>query len=239
MGERPVASHSALAAADLSTSQYLAVKVDTNGKWALATAADDAVAILQEKTASGAAGNGMYLGCSLAVFGGTITAGDKLAVNASSQVVLALPGDVVIGRALESGVANDKKTVLLTGSHRKGSSGKVIPFVFDLADISAATMISLFLPGFRGVIKKLSATVLKAATTGAKAATLTPRVNATTPTGGSLALTSANMTPIGAVVDSTAVTAGGDFGPTDTLSLVAAGVTAFAEGRASIAIHVE
>lgn len=239
MGERPVSSHSAAAAADFTASQYLAVKIDTNGKWALAVPGDEAIAIIQEKALSGVFVNGMFLGVSFAVFGGTVTAGDKLTVDASSRLITASPGDAIVGRALESGVVGDKKSVMLTGGQRAGGSGKVIAFVFDLADIANGAIVSLFLPGFRGTIKKLSATVLKVVTTGAKLATITPRVNATTPTGGSLALTSANMTPLGNYVDSTAVSAGGAFGPTDTVGLVASAVTTFIEGRASIAIHVD
>lgn len=239
MGEKDIHSHSAAAAADLSAKQFYAVTLDTNGKWALATAGAEAIAILQEKTAITVFGKGMLLGHSLAVLGGTVTAGDKLASDANGKLVTALPGDAVVARALESGVLNDQKTVLLTGCSRAGSSGKVIGFVFDLADVANGNIVTGFAPGFRGTIKKLTATVLKAVTTAAKLATINPEIDAVDCTGGVLALTSANMTPIGAHVASSAVTALGTFGPTSVIDLEASAVTTFIEGRALIAIHVE
>ena len=119
--------------------------------------------------------------------------------------------------------------------------GSVVSWVFDLADISAADIVAKFIPGFSGRIASFQATVLKAATTGAKAATITPQINpaggADAPvTGGGLALTSNNMTPIGAVVAAAAITGANTFGPTDGISLLGSAVTAFVEGRVQLSL---
>lgn len=110
--------------------------------------------------------------------------------------------------------------------------------VLDLADISAATM-AKFTPAIASRIKKVQASVLKAATTGGKAATITPQVNAVAVTGGVLSLTSANMTPIANEVDGTAVVSDGkDIVPAGVaLTLVASAVTAFVEGRVEITVE--
>jgi hypothetical protein len=96
-----------------------------------------------------------------------------------------------------------------------------------------------FTPGFAGRIKKLSAYVIDPVTTGAKLATFTPAIGGVATTGGALALTSANCTPVGAKVDGSAVTAGYDFAATDEITLVASAVTAFVEGQVVAEMFLE
>lgn len=121
------------------------------------------------------------------------------------------------------------------------AAGSTVPFVFDLADIAAGDIVSKFTPGFGGRIKSFQAVVLKAATTAAKAATITPQINPAggadvAVTGGALALTSANMTPGGAVVAAAAITGANTFGAGDSISLKASSVTAFVEGRVLLSL---
>lgn len=113
-----------------------------------------------------------------------------------------------------------------------------------LAGITAADQVAKVIPGFTGKLIKTQALVVTAATTGSKAATLTPQINvsggADAPvTGGVLALTSANMTPAGAVVAGTAVTAGNTFGASDGISLLGSAVTTFVEGAAMIILTIQ
>lgn len=117
------------AAADLTTKQFLAVKVDSNGKAAVAGAGQFCAGILQNKPASGQAATVAYGGISKAIAGGNITAGMTLAANADGKLVDAAEAVVdtsdagaaadavvssnVIGVALASGVAGDVIPVLV------------------------------------------------------------------------------------------------------------------------------
>lgn len=112
----------------------------------------------------------------------------------------------------------------------------VVSFPFDLAKLAAVDVVAKWQPGFAGKIVKFQATVLDPATTAAKAVTLTPQVNAALGadapvTGGVLALTSANMTPIGNTVQSTAITAANTFAAADGISILGSALTAFVEGK--------
>jgi len=116
--EVPVFNITLVAGADLSNSQYLAVKVDANGKAALAGAGEDAVGVLQNVPKAGEAATVMVLGITKAIYGATVTAGDKVMVDASGKFIpYAAPGagetNHVIGKALTSGAANEEGTVLL------------------------------------------------------------------------------------------------------------------------------
>lgn len=68
------------------------------------------------------------------------------------------------------------------------------------------------------------------ATTGAKLATVTPAIAGTGTTGGAVALTSANATPLANKVVGSAVTALNTFTAGQELTLVASAVTTFVEG---------
>lgn len=105
----------------------------------------------------------------------------------------------------------------------------------DLKNDIAATM-QTFSLGFAGTITKVTFTVTVPATTAAKAATLALKVGSTAVTGGAVALTSANCTPTGAIVAGSSVTGTNTFLATDTLTIVATSITAFAEGQGILAI---
>lgn len=96
-----------------------------------------------------------------------------------------------------------------------------------------------FTPGFKGTIRKITASVTDPVTTGAKLGTFTPAIAATGTTGGALALTSANCTPVGAKVDGSAITALNAFGATDEITIVASAVTAFVEGQVVIYLYLD
>jgi len=94
-------------------------------------------------------------------------------------------------------------------------------------------------PGFAGKIRKISAYVTDPVTTGAKLATFTPAINGTPVTGGALALTSGNCTPVGAKVDGSAITGLNAFDSNDEITLVASSVTAFAEGQVAALLFLD
>lgn len=109
----------------------------------------------------------------------------------------------------------------------------------NLADIANGDVLTGYVPGFNGKILATHAFAAKAATTAAKAASLNWEIGTTDTTGGVLALTSANMTPQGAKVDASAITAANVFTNTDALSLEASGVTAFVEGVVHVVTLLE
>lgn len=110
----------------------------------------------------------------------------------------------------------------------------------NFADLATGDLVTALKPGFNGKILGIHAIVDKAVTTGAKLATLTPKINATNVTEvGGLALTSALLTPQGAKVDGAAITALNVFGPTDTIGIVASAVTTFVEGSGWIILDIQ
>jgi hypothetical protein len=93
-----------------------------------------------------------------------------------------------------------------------------------------------FTPGIAGRLLKAQFNVTTAVTTGAKAATLTPKIATVATTGGVMSLTSANCTPIGAEVDGTAITGANTFTAAQQLSVDVSAVTAFIEGAGQIVL---
>lgn len=85
----------------------------------------------------------------------------------------------------------------------------------------------------------LDARVVTPVTTGSKAATLSLEIGAAAVTGGAVALTSANCTPLGAAVAGSAITAANTGAAAGTISLVSSAVTAFAEGSVSVFLTIQ
>ena len=92
--------------------------------------------------------------------------------------------------------------------------------------------------GLDGTIEMFDAHVTTPVTTASRLATLTPRINSTLVTGGAIALTSANCTPLGARIAGSAITANNRLTRSSTLGIVASGVTAFAEGQVSLVMRI-
>lgn len=188
-------------------------------------------------------------------------AGDKRTrVRRTGLVQLAVSGLVItdVGRTV---YASDDGTFVLTGAgspigvvDRFVSAGVgivafaaadqrvggVITVPVQLASITGAgDVVTNLTVGFHGRIKAVRFVVTVPVTTAAKAASLNVEIGTTNVTGGVVALTSANCTPLGAVVDGSAVTAANVVKPGDTLSVEAATVTAFAEGAGVLVIEWE
>lgn len=118
-------------------------------------------------------------------------------------------------------------------------AASVISVPIALAQITGAgDVLTNWTPGFAGRIVRFDCAVETVVTTGSKAASLNLEIDTTDVTGGVVALTSANCTPLGKVNAGTAITAANHFGATQTLSIEAASVTAFAEGRVVALITV-
>lgn len=113
-----------------------------------------------------------------------------------------------------------------------------LSWYIDLASITAADVITSFPPGVSGTIEYFGFIVDKAVTTASKLATLTPKINGTAVTGGALALTSANCTPKGTLVDAAAITGANVVSRSSLLSVTASAVTAFAEGTGNLVMRI-
>jgi len=235
--EKPVERISVIAGADLSAKRYYAVKLNSSGEIVLAGAGDNSIGVLQNKPASGYVGTVMTLGESYAIYGAAVTAGQNLAADANGKLVPAAGDAAVIGVARESGDTNEIHTVLLVTRVTAGArTSSVLCIPVKLSKVANGDVVTEYTPGFPGAIKKVSFLVTDPVTTADKAATLNLEINSTNLTGGVLALTSANCTPLGKVIDATAITGNNVFDADDTISVEASSVTAFVEGEGLLLI---
>ena len=118
-----------------------------------------------------------------------------------------------------------------------GVSIITIPIV--LAGVSAADVLTDYTPGYKFKLLSASFAVTVPVTTAAKAATLNLEIGATNVTGGEIALTSANCTPLGALVAGAAITAANTGAANATISVEAASVTAFIEGQGVLLLKIQ
>ncbi len=115
----------------------------------------------------------------------------------------------------------------------------MIAIPVKLAKITGSgDVLTNFTPGFAGRLLRAAFAVTDPTTTAAKLATLNFEIGSTNVTGGEIALTSANTTPLGAVVAGAAITAANVFSATDTISIESSGVTAFVEGEGVVLLTI-
>jgi len=110
-------------------------------------------------------------------------------------------------------------------------------FHLKLAKIANGDIVTEIRPGIDGTIEYWEAVVSDPATTGSKLSTLNLEIDTTNVTGGDLALTSATMTPLGAVVGA-APTGANTLTRASKLSIEASATTAFVEGEIEITIYI-
>ena len=108
--EIPGLMASFIAGDDLSSAQFKAVKLDSNGNIVVAGAGDRAIGILQDKPSQGQVGAVMLYGVSKAVYGASVTAGQELEVDSSGALVPFSSGKIV-AIALENGSAGEVHSV--------------------------------------------------------------------------------------------------------------------------------
>lgn len=245
--EIPGLSFSLPSAADLSvkstSGQFRFVDVNSSAQAAVPSAGGRAIGVRQNNPKSGEATTIVGTGIVMVEASAAIAVGAGVSSTANGRSVTATGGDIVLGTALTAaGAAGELHAVLLgiraataTGSGRE----RVMSFPINLAAIAGAgDVLTNFTPGFAGTITKIDFAVTEAVSTAGRAATLNMEIGTTNLTGGAVALTSANCTPLGAVIAGTAVTANNVFTATDTISIEAASVTAFAEGRGVLLVTV-
>ena len=226
-----------LAAADLSAKQYYLVYLTSSGI-NLSTAGGIALGVLQNDPVSGAACDVGDSGVTKVVYGNTVLLGDSLMSDSSGRAVPLTGSNVCVGIALEAGSVGQIGTMFLTNKTGSASTNNwsMLSIPVTLATIADGTIVNSFTPGFAGTVQKIFFINTTAATTAAKGSTLNVDIGSTPPTGGSLVLTSANQTPLGNVVNASAVTALNSFLATDTLKVVAASTTTFVEGAGLLVI---
>lgn len=134
----------------------------------------------------------------------------------------------------------DSTTGTASATVAAGTGVQVIALPIDLASITGAgDVLTNYTPGWKFKLLSASFAVSKPVTTAAKAVTLNLEIGITDVTGGSIALTSANCTPLGAVVAGTAITGANTGNAVDTISVEAASVTPFIEGQGYILIKIQ
>lgn len=102
---------------DLSSNQYFLVTITNSsgvGRVALSGDGEYAIGVLQNKpAAAGDVARVAISGIAKAEAGGSITAGDPVASDASGNVVSAASGDIVVGMAVNSADDGDIVEILL------------------------------------------------------------------------------------------------------------------------------
>lgn len=121
-----------------------------------------------------------------------------------------------------------------------GGNPVFLNFHLDLASITtAADVITEIRPGIEGYITYMEFVADKPVTTASKLLTLNAEIDTTNVTGGTVALTSAALTPKGAVVAASRMTAANRLERESKLSIEASAVTAFAEGTGNLIIKIQ
>lgn len=169
-----------------------------------------------------------------------------LIINGNDRWSEADPGFSVSYGASEITVTNLSAMTWAAGStvkmHLEVQDGRFrIPFIVPLpplATLTNADIVTEVRPGIEGTIEHAEFVTTIAATTASKAATLNLEIDTTNVTGGTIALTSANVTPKGAAIAAAAITGANTLTRDSKLSVEASSVTAFVEGEGYLIIYI-
>ncbi len=226
------------AGADLSTKQYYFVKQDASGSIVLCGAGEAAIGSLKDDPTIGETGTVVVLGVGKVKAGAAFGIGANLTSDAAGRAVTAGASDAVNGISLAAaGAANEIVSVLMVCRISAGSrQSSVVTIPIKLPKVANGDIVTGIVPGFPGRIQKVFFVVTDPVTTADKLATLNLEIGTTNLTGGVISLTSANCTPLGAKVEGTAITGNNVFTATDSISVEASAVTAFAEGEGFLMI---
>lgn len=147
----------------------------------------------------------------------------------------------VIQRGDASQVAfTDDTTGTVSDTMAAGVGVHTISIPITLAAITGAgDVITTYTPGYKFKLLAVDFRIFEPVTTAAKAATLNLEIGTANVTGGVIALTSANCTPLGVAVAGSAITAANTGSATDAISIEAASVTAFVEGAGVVLIKIQ
>jgi hypothetical protein len=110
--------------------------------------------------------------------------------------------------------------------------------IADMVKLANGDVVTEFVPGFAGTILKTFWIQEDPVTTADKLATLNLEIETTNVAGGVVSLTSAACTPMGKVIDGSAVTGDNVFTAAQKISVEASSVTAFIEGTGTLYLIV-
>ena len=134
----------------------------------------------------------------------------------------------------------DNSTGTVSDTVAAGVGVMTVSIPVNLASITGTQdILTTYTPGYKFKILALDFAVNVPVTTGSKLASINAEIGTTNLTGGVIALTSANCTPMGAVVAGSAITAANTGSAADTISFEAASVTAFSEGSGEILMKIQ
>ena len=173
------------------------------------------------------------------------TSGHTVVYNGNDKWAYGDPGFTASFGASTITITNEAGYTLAAGTTyifsfrvSDGSDRRVLSLPLPpLASLAADTLIEIR-PGIKGYIEHAEFVVTTAVTTGSKLATLNFEIDTTNVTGGTIALTSANCTPVGATVAAAAITAANRLLPESKLSIEASSITAFSEGGGYVLAYV-
>ena len=215
------------------------VKMDSSGNILAAGAADQWIGVATTAIAASGTGviklrgaPGSYMVCAAGAF----DIGDALYAAASGKVDDAQTSGPNTGLVAKTAAGADGDIIEAIPASSTGGEVIVVGLPIVLATVTAGDVLTAFPLTFAGTITAVNFVVTTAVTTGSKLATLNLEIGTTNLTGGLLALTSANCTPLGAVLTGTAITAANTFVSGDTLSVEGSTVTAFSEGAGTLYI---
>ena len=111
--------------------------------------------------------------------------------------------------------------------------------IADMVKIADVDLLTDFVPKFAGKILALDWWQEDPVTTGSKASTISMDIETTAVTGGVLSLTSAACTPLGKIINGTAITAANTFTAAQKITIKGASTTAFGEGSGAFIITLQ
>ena len=129
-------------------------------------------------------------------------------------------------------------TIVLNLDRVDGNDVVELVFPVNLAAVANGDVVTEYKPGIAGTIEYFSFVTSQPVTTAAKTAAFNLEIGTTNVTGGVLTVTSAAATPLGKVIEATAITGANTLAVDSKLSIEAASVTAFAEGQGTLRIRV-
>ena len=133
----------------------------------------------------------------------------------------------------------DSTTGTVADTLAAGVGVTTVAIPITLANVADGDILTAYTPGYKFKVLSVDFAVGVPVTTADKLSTLNVEIGTTNLTGGAVALTSANCTPLGAVVAGSAVTGANTGGASDTISVEASSTTAFAEGDGYLLLSIQ
>jgi hypothetical protein len=147
--------------------------------------------------------------------------------------------DAVAAAVTANAATTDNSTGAAGNTVAAGAGCSTIVFPIALAGVTNGDVLTTYTPGYKFKILTVDFAVTTVVSTPAKATTLNIEIDTTNLSGGVVALTSANCTPLGAVIAGTAVTGNNTGSASATLSIEASATTQFAEGQGVLLVKIQ